>query len=188
MRTGDRRHLDRLTRAILTAALAFGALLASCGDSSSTTGSSESPGPATVAKLSADEKAYADKVAATATSQGFTSEQGACVGTQIVKAFGLARATQLSFADENTPTLSQADAEKSVDVLDMCVNLAEFIVRSAQANAGLTDAEIAPCARLLDNAKLRTLFVGVEMTHQTDQAAQAAVQADLNSVIARCKK
>ena len=139
-------------------------------------------------KLTADEQRYAD-VIAVASRANFTFAESQCLGTSIVRKFGLARAKKLDFAEEvdNTPPMGQADAEKAVEALEACVNLAEYVIRAAQKNLGLTDAQIGPCALLLDQAKVRAFFVKSSMTNTTDPGALESLQADLASALPRCK-
>ena len=165
---------------MLSAAFAFLALLVSCGD--------DDVSPEFSPDLSVDEQAYADQIAAAQGANVFlTPGELKCVGQQSVKTFGLARAKELDLASRDTPALVQADAEKLADVIDYCVGLSGFVLRSAQSNLGLGTAQVEICASLMDKTKVRPLVLAA-LTHKVNKSAEeAAVQAEVTTVLARCR-
>jgi hypothetical protein len=153
-------------------------LLASCGGDNLLENSDS---------LSADEQRYADEIATTAADQGFTVEESKCMGGQLVRAFGLSRAKQLDLAGEDTPAMKRADAEKSIGILDDCANLRLVIVREAQQDLKLSDEQVTRCAQLLDQSKVREMFVQAQMNQEVPDDLSQDLQKDLLAALARCR-
>ncbi|MEO5837374.1 MAG: hypothetical protein ABIQ73_28645 [Acidimicrobiales bacterium] len=137
-------------------------------------------------KLSSAESEYAAEIAAANEDLGSVAE-ARCVGEGVVRAFGLARAKELKLESKDTPVLSRSDAEKAVGVLDGCTNLAELLLREGKDSLGLSEAEVIRCAKLLDRAKIRELFVKTQLEDTVDAAESQDLQDDLIAALPRCK-
>ncbi len=137
--------------------------------------------------LSPDEIDYAASIAAGANGGlGFSADEANCVGLELVKVFGLARAKELRLAENESVVLSRKDATSAVDAMAKCADLKLVTVRFAKDTLGLTDAQVGVCAAALDKDKVREVFIKIVSGERT--AGQAMLMSEISLKGDKCRR
>jgi hypothetical protein len=157
-------------------------LLAACAGGGGASGAGALP------KLSPDEQVYADEITANVNSQ-MPIEKARCAGAGWVKTLGLKRAKELDLANikSKAPSATAAEAEKLYEIFNKCADARLVLMRSAKANAGLTDAQVISCAQVLDAAATKTYFLTVFQGKETGETDKTLTK-QLNATVAKCGK